>query len=219
MPDCDHRLFSVSIHALTRSATLPTRFCRLSGSWFQSTHSRGVRLSTSFSMPPSRCFNPRTHEECDGTSQIPHPYNRVSIHALTRSATPVLASRWLSWRVSIHALTRSATHSAKRAGSMNRFQSTHSRGVRQLLARWLLADRCFNPRTHEECDIVDDIDDAEICKFQSTHSRGVRHDPLEKRDRQRSFNPRTHEECDTIRPVCLQLTAGVSIHALTRSAT
>ena len=57
---------TISIHALTRSATQPQIINSMSQFIFQSTHSRGVRLTRSASS--SRFlynFNPRTHEECD----------------------------------------------------------------------------------------------------------------------------------------------------------
>ena len=98
-------------------------------------------------------FNPRTHEECDNKSFDCPVQSGVSIHALTRSATPNYYSMRLKEQrfqsthsrgvrrdtsgteeqkeaVSIHALTRSATADAWLTGGMCMFQSTHSRGVR-----------------------------------------------------------------------------------------
>ena len=55
---------TISIHALTRSAT--TRlFCFYFKIAFQSTHSRGVRRLYLLLSIPFCNFNPRTHEECD----------------------------------------------------------------------------------------------------------------------------------------------------------
>ena len=54
----------VSIHALTRSATKNDR-SYFSYLMFQSTHSRGVRLSKRLLLYNGGSFNPRTHEECD----------------------------------------------------------------------------------------------------------------------------------------------------------
>ncbi|CZQ82201.1 Hypothetical protein TES5_192 [Trichococcus sp. ES5] len=86
--DTDHR-HAISIHALTRSATYLNYHIYRTKS-FQSTHSRGVRLSVSDK--PSlavRYFNPRTHEECDVSFlQVHYTTQEISIHALTRSATP-----------------------------------------------------------------------------------------------------------------------------------
>ena len=165
---------------------------------FQSTHSRGVRLNSEIHIDLSRCFNPRTHEECDQRSRYDQPGAvHVSIHALTRSATKELYTRFIPVEfqsthsrgvrrsnslfccsikfVSIHALTRSATFHCRRNTEEG---------------------RSFNPRTHEECD--SNIPAAhrfylvsihaltrsatnglakvaeQYLKFQSTHSRGVR---------------------------------------------
>ena len=121
----------------------------------------------------------------------------VSIHALTRSATHLWERNPSPEDVSIHALTRSATRIKINKPASERFQSTHSRGVRlglslivlyfasvsiHALTRsatlWsfsnFLISCCFNPRTHEECDLG----------FAQMLFRLV------------GFNPRTHEECD-----------------------
>ena len=126
-------------------------------------------------------------------------------------------STWSS--VSIHALTRSATIAFLMLFKRRLFQSTHSRGVRHYTAIGKSAtEKSFNPRTHEECDMVSDGNSRAICVFQSTHSRGVRRfvalHSEERRlvsihaltrsatsmngppDKKKCFNPRTHEECD-----------------------
>ena len=54
----------VSIHALTRSAT-SVFICAMQSRMFQSTHSRGVRLTGTNTATEQASFNPRTHEECD----------------------------------------------------------------------------------------------------------------------------------------------------------
>ena len=100
------------------------------------------------------------------------------------------------------------------------FQSTHSRGVRLLrsLSDFLTEKVSihaltrsatsvdtsfqyrtarFNPRTHEECDHNLTVGGGVILMFQSTHSRGVRQNTYNLKD----------------------VFKGVSIHALTRSAT
>ena len=123
------------------------------------------------------------------------------------------------YKVSIHALTRSATVDRPVCVMQPTFQSTHSRGVRHSPSRSILClptvsihaltrsatcfivkhnlyKLCFNPRTHEECD-------CKACFSFSISSR---------------FNPRTHEECDPELYV-LSCPCLVSIHALTRSAT
>ena len=107
-----------------------------------------------FYNPYRLCFNPRTHEECDKGYDFKGTGTEVSIHALTRSATQLLRKPSQHLLVSIHALTRSATQVGSNppyhkksfnprtheecdtffcwvSGTALRFQSTHSRGVRQ----------------------------------------------------------------------------------------
>ncbi len=145
--------WSISIHALTRSATPINSF----SSW-------------SFDD-----FNPRTHKECDGILKDGRPSRQrfqsthsqgvrhdemralsaddvISIHALTRSATPRCHQTLRGLPISIHALTRSATAVPK--------------------AKFLPLIY-FNPRTHKECDLIEKLQKRQN-KFQSTHSQGVR---------------------------------------------
>ena len=149
------RTHTISIHALTRSATRNSSNQFMSTQIFQSTHSQGVRLwfipytyyTNSHFNPRTHkeCdinlqdtllhliyFNPRTHKECDELLYIPilkrlefqsmHSQGvrqvaflktrqppRISIHALTRSATDRHGHFHLFGVISIHALTRSAT--------------------------------------------------------------------------------------------------------------
>src|SRR5690625_4448674 len=103
---------SISIHALTRSATLALtkQFLRLDISIHPLT--RRATFYTYQKLHSSKDFNPRTHEECDQKAvELVHSTD-ISIHALTRSAT-----------MSEHIL-RSQDYS---------FQSTHSRGVRPIV--------------------------------------------------------------------------------------
>ena len=171
-----HNLFVVSIHALTRSATRIT-FVLCFG---------------------CRCFNPRTHEECDAYFEAYSVTGDVSIHALTRSATCQHFPRWTAKHTGfnprtheecdlassiakIHDKKFQSTHSRgvrpKRDAWVREypeFQSTHSRGVRQIYCCMTSFHICFNPRTHEECDVR----------------------KSKKQQEDTSFNPRTHEECD-----------------------
>ena len=144
------------------------------------------------------CFNPRTHEECDiDIAVLFVAVKLVSIHALTRSATPPntpYINITFCFNPRTHEecdLTSStglpsrrfqSTHSRgvrlffqKKFDSTYKFQSTHSRGVRRThLTYTARCIRGFNPRTHEECDEQCLADHLAILKFQSTHSRGVR---------------------------------------------
>ena len=99
-----------------------------------------------------------------------------------------------------------------------RFQSTHPRGVRRVTIQFRGCIKCFNPRTHEGCDLPNLNKRKEIYRvsihaptrgatydqfehdlnqwFQSTHPRGVRPDTDVAMRQMESFNPRTHEGCD-----------------------
>ena len=77
----------------------------------------------------------------------------ISIHALTWSATkiPTPCRCWSS--ISIHALTWSATYVTDvTKATQERFQSTHSHGVRRRYKPAASSLLYFNPRTHMECD-------------------------------------------------------------------
>ena len=125
--------FSVSIHALTRSATytrgnvrvITNSFnprtheecdvyllnCTIFTQKFQSTHSRGVRHKMSDKQLLGLVFQ-STHSRGVRlfTLKIWSVFLLVSIHALTRSATTAAGNNSLAVLVSIHALTRSATN-------------------------------------------------------------------------------------------------------------
>ena len=122
-------------------------------------------------------FNPRTHKECDTWfSSCPAASEKISIHALTKSATTVdITSSLLSCNfnprthkecdsitcflpdakliISIHALTKSATSCTRPICH----KSKH-----------------FNPRTHKECDGIPLHIKNGYYQFQSTHSQRVR---------------------------------------------
>ena len=110
-------------------------YWKVLSSLFQSTHSRGVRLISFAKFASLRA---------------------VSIHALTRSATSFKGFLFFfADSVSIHALTRSATKFYVIIMEyFRKFQSTHSRGVRLYIPGNSALNPCFNPRTHEECDLL-----------------------------------------------------------------
>ena len=92
--NCDHTFdkSNISIHALTRSATIPPFF----ESWCFPISIHALTRSATrpdLSRYTLRCdFNPRTHEECDKLFLSAFRLLEISIHALTRSATrrPIL---------------------------------------------------------------------------------------------------------------------------------
>ena len=144
---------------------------------FQLTHSRGVRR---FRDIPQRdfCIFQLTHSR-GVRPLITHsrrPDAEISTHALTWSATfllPILHS-WTP--ISTHALTWSATILRPLISCRkNRFQLTHSRGVRR---HWCLPTfRTPGISTHAlTWSATDSVQNLPFLmeKFQLTHSRGVR---------------------------------------------
>ena len=78
----------------------------------------------------------------------------ISIHALTRSATPHEIEYVFKTGISIHALTRSATvgnEKVKQWEAISIHALTRSATSEGANLQQSLGD--FNPRTHEECDI------------------------------------------------------------------
>ena len=143
-------------------------------------------------------FNPRTHKECD---EIINPaydwFNKfqsthsqgvrlnggsylnvnvdISIHALTKSATPLTSQNLLAISISIHALTKSATgfvlaieclmlisiHAPTKSATDYRQTSSGdcmisihalTKSATHFQSHCLTAKKYFNPRTHKECD-------------------------------------------------------------------
>ena len=80
-----------------------------------------------------RCFNPRSHEGSDRNSLNPDiDINRVSIHAPTRGATPIIDD----------------------SACEDVFQSTLPRGERLRAGLSVCSfSPCFNPRSHEGSDV------------------------------------------------------------------
>ena len=123
----------VSIHAPTRGATL-----RLLSVYvqplFQSTHPRGVRPCGYHVVFLTLCFNPRTHEGCDGFNinanetlkfQSTHPRG-VRLFAACEIGA-------LEWFQSTHPRGVRHTHTTTPEPT-DPFQSTHPRGVRPIVA-------------------------------------------------------------------------------------
>ena len=121
----------ISIHALTRSAT--EQHFALDHNWSISIHAltrsaTGRYGDTAMILQISIHALTRSATEKLGKR---HENILISIHALTRSATKSVRFVVTSTSISIHALTRSATKKTCKSPPCVRFQSTHSRGVRQ----------------------------------------------------------------------------------------
>ena len=144
---------SISIHALTRSATPDSSKRQLRPSISIHALTRSATRHEWQQFDGWRDFNPRTHEECD---RIGKKYRRnlCNFNPRTHEECDLRCTvrRVRRGDISIHALTRSATMMSCTFALLRRFQSTHSRGVRLT---------AFGKT-------------AETMAFQSTHSRGVR---------------------------------------------
>ena len=192
---------SISIHALTRSATAP--FSSPKTCQTISIHAL-TRSATHLGIKGYGYeinFNPRTHKECDlFVDGVAGVGDSISIHALTRSATPPVSITKL---ILIHFNPR--TH--KECDGVDNFGSCY-------------CCTYFNPRTHKECDLITLDSTLWLSLFQSTHSQGVRpHKFTLAVNLTINFNPRTHKECDAHAHIKTSFWQVISIHALTRSAT
>ena len=98
---------------------------------FQSTHPRGVRLSSPTLGSIGFYFNPRTHVGCDFPRPRVPPRRDISIHAPTWGATPSARAGSRRWR--FQSTHPRGVRQVRRAfqGGVGGFQSTHPRGVRQ----------------------------------------------------------------------------------------
>ena len=122
------------------------------------------------------------------------------------------------------------------------FQFTHPGGVRLFLTLSIPPKVCFNSRTREGCDNVENVTANTSLTFQFTHPGGVRQDAVASavadmiqfqfthpggvrllgyapRYAEYSFNSRTREGCDDGLDSVDELRLVVSIHAPGRGAT
>ena len=98
----------VSIHAPTRGATSGRLAAAVAAHVSIHAPTRGATVFFFAIFSCFLCFNPRTHEGCDGKIERLGEWSVVSIHAPTRGATPIVTCSPLKLV----------------------FQSTHPRGVR-----------------------------------------------------------------------------------------
>ena len=190
---------SISIHALTKSATAASATRQPDPYNFNPRTHKECDSKSSLVCAFMFYFNPRTHKECDQnyTIGLSHDLD-ISIHALTKSATSRLSKALARVIISIHALTKSATTS-KRDLCLLLFDfnpRTHKECDNLFFFK---DDICtyFNPRTHKECDLKSlaiSLSNTSISIHALTKS-ATRHELY-------------FEDCNNI-----------SIHALTKSAT
>ena len=187
----------VSIHAPTRGATPPPRYCCAGSSSFNPRAHAG--RDDARAGRRRRCawgFNPRAHAGRDlladdeGTLVL-----GVSIHAPTRGATARRSDAKRAAGVSIHAPTRGATSSQKRQVLPHLCFNPRAHAGRDRTA-WRNrrnSHRGFNPRAHAGRDWGPTWGFDAKRSFQSTRPRGAR--PARGCRRRGSccrFNPRAH---------------------------
>ena len=141
-------------------------------------------------------FNSRTHVECDVWQRNFSNVQKISTHALTWSATTapirksqhfLISTHALTWSatpattdaaaastISTHALTWSATDNRKLRMPFQRFQLTHSRGVRRSAIGQPAIGLEFQLTHSRGVRRVSPYAPDGASQFQLTHSRGVR---------------------------------------------
>ena len=150
-----------------------------SGRWvFQSTHPRGVRhrsLQRCPRRPSFQSTHPRGVRLCRGcTFSCCHEFQSTHPRGVRRA--PVIATP--KYCVSIHAPARGAT-SCVHPDNSGSAVSIHApaRGATRMAVNTIVGQKGFNPRTREGCDVQGYALGMPITKFQSTHPRGVRQVP------------------------------------------
>ena len=121
----------VSIHTPTKGVTL-TWILSVILMMFQSTHPRRVWHSSTLGASAASSFNPHTHEGCDIQARWVRAQRAVSIHTPTKGVTYRLRKQGCIIYVSIHTPTKGVTFA--------------------LRCKHKQSD-CFNPHTHEGCDL------------------------------------------------------------------
>ena len=166
------------------------------------------------------CFNPHTHEGCDGKNQLSSNKHQVSIHTPTKGVTQIEYCRHYHDSVSIHTPIQGVTHKGSKTTAVWKFQSTHPYRVWRMVQLIIISKLCFNPHTHTGCDRTAAIMASSYYKFQSTHPYRVWRTKMHKLKEtgkfqsthtyrvwltllmlfylHMGFNPHTHTGCDKI---------------------
>ena len=191
------RFWYVSIHTPTKGVTSES-YLKTLGPWSFNPHTHeGCDSSAVISKFASKSFNPHTHEGCDLIDvlllllllsfQSTHPRrvwqinNRLltklrSFNPHTHEGCDIMIALLMS-----HPLVFQSTHPRRvwlvisiHLYNINMFQSTHPRRVWLSEINRSHVHLCFNPHTHEGCDLL-------LVKLPRWLI---------------SFNPHTHEGCD-----------------------
>ena len=170
-------------------------------------------------MQINNSFNPHTHEGCDSHGTLSSSSLFVSIHTPTKGVT---FEKWVSaihQRVSIHTPTKGVTGKVLTLCMMLVCFNPHTHEGCDLVAtRRQLAKKCFNPHTHEGCDYL--VTYLQVVMLVSIHTptKGVTQLTSILCLHTDSFNPHTHEGCDlNMRELIFLLI--VSIHTPTKGVT
>jgi len=193
-----HRDFTpVSIHALARRATCPSRTVRHVAYTFQSTPSRGGRPADTLTFPPLVVSIHALARRATRTLWFVRDWDAVSIHALARRATRVMPHRIRALRFQSTPSRGGRRLSLVPGGISLWFQSTPSRGGRLNRESFPRVRNSFNPRPRAEGDSTGTL-------LTTPPSR---------------FNPRPRAEGDWHLVCEHNEDKDVSIHALARRAT
>ena len=142
----------VSIHTPTKGVTLGALHI-VQSLWRFNPHTHeGCDTIHTIMMLEATSFNPHTHEGCDSLAR---PF--FSRYFLFQSTHPRRVWRLFGcWY-----------------DSTDKFQSTHPRRVWRIFAKLCKYVCCFNPHTHEGCDMIAFLIPMRSLRFQSTHPRRV----------------------------------------------
>ena len=139
------------------------------------TPTKGVTVWTLTNSVTLLCFNPHTHEGCDGKRSMSEALSRwfQSTHP-RRVWRLVIASSWLSLSFNPH---------------------THE-GCDILMVLYSTTILSFNPHTHEGCDasLLNEINLSYVSIH--TPTKGVTYCCTPIKSWETGFNPHTHEGCD-----------------------
>ena len=147
-----------------------------------------------------RGFNPRTHEGCDTLLILSTTVRSGFQSTHPRRMRPIrdkVGRRFKEFQSTHPRRMRPAC--SRRAREARGFQSTHPRRMRRGKLSFFRENVCFNPRTHEGCDLRPVfIGTVEISFNPRTHE-GCDQLVRVVVARYTCFNPRTHEGCDSFR--------------------
>ena len=143
------------------------------------------------------CFNPHTHEGCDGQELIKSSSVKVSIHTPTKGVTEMVVINDNGKAVSIHTPTKGVTWcTRKRYYHIHVSIHTPTKGVTIVYFDKCIKKLCFNPHTHEGCDRSLVVENRITKSFNPHTHEGCDSRLINVWWNITCFNPHTHEGCD-----------------------